>query len=269
MSEKITREKNMDTTTNCHDCHFIEVENSQQTGCSLGRIKAFKANKTPMETVVQNGLSALRIDRYCLAARPQGWCGDEDAKAKVREEMRTSLSLIIVVQKPNVEDDEDCMSRLCRTLEYINKMEYLPQRIIVVLNNANDPRKYVNLLNNADVNKLEYRTVNNLEGESAYEWLVDLGVARCSSMCQVYTSYSSGQPIPADLLTKIDNHYNVDLKPSVIIYAYGDYHLVVSKAFHKVLSGNDAGYIEDKAEALAKEQEKMNMLGHWEDILNE
>ncbi len=255
----MSNKKNVETTTHCHDCIFCEYTGVKQTGCQLGRLDKFD-NK---EREVIDGFDAYKINRICMACRDENWAEGKDKPIDdVYEEMCVSVDFVIVdnggLMNPLQRLEASLISAKNQTIKPNSIIVVVPEGFKLVKECLDKIESFL------DGTAIKYQLVHHLEKDAVYERLLDVGVLKCRGV--YYSGYKMGEVIPADFVQKLDHFHNRQLKRYIMVTPYDIYHQVVFRAYHKLLGGNDGGYIEDKIGSKAQEQETLDFIHSWEDV---
>lgn len=263
----MSNEKNAETTTHCHDCVFAEFvasydidgneDGELQYDCKLKRLDKF----SDKEIIDIDYIKAYKINRICMGCRDDNWAeGRKDIIADVYKEMEISIDFIIVL-------DTVSITALDKTFQSIVNQDIKPRSVILVIDDSKykEISGYFTLLKNImSDNDIKYQLVRCFEDDAVYERLVDVGVNKCRSV--LYTHYRSGEIVPEKFTVALNDYYNKELKRFIYIEGNEDYHDVVFTSYHKLMGGNDAGYIGDKIKFKAKEQDNLELVHEWKNI---
>ena len=255
----MSNEKNIDASTHCHDCVFADIYKVEgivepqfaQQKCRLDRLDKFPDK----ELVEIDGTTAYKINRVCMACRDDKWAeGKHDIVKDVYKEMEITIDFVLVL-------DTFSVTSLHITLDSILNQVVMPRSIILVV----DPEKYPNISDYFSVlsTKLEdtdikYQLIKCFEKDVVYERLVDVGVGKCRSV--YYTHYRTGEKVPTNFTAAINHYYVKKVKRFILIEAFKNHHEVMFTSYHKLIGGNDGGYILDKVNYRAKQQEKFEFV---------
>lgn len=276
----MSNEKTFDTTTHCHNCIFAELEAVKpgsssvrslfQSGCKLNRLDKFEDK----ELVNIDDVSAYKINRICMACRDESWAeGKDNPKQDVYDEMKVTVDFVLVIDIFDLEEGEPNLDKHIKNLQHsltsiINQGDMKANSVVLVFKNKHFG-KHVNkflkeMSRYLDKNDIKYQVLRCFEDDAVYHRLHDIGVQKCRGVFHV--GYRVGDIIPTNILERINRAINHELYRFVLLKQSDVYHQVVMNNYHKLLSGNDGGYIEDKIQYYAKQQDNNEMVKEWNEI---
>lgn len=248
----VNHEKTAEFDTDCGQCVFLNWDSTSSSVpvCSLGRLDRYKEQGS-----VEEGCPPKIKGRICIACRPQSWADqyeDDDSAAlieRVKDEIKISIGLAIgVVDALSFQGFES----------KVHKLVDDDYRCVVVGTVPKYARQIVSLLE--EHCEVPFNVVSCLENDPVFERLVDLAVSKMKTGYYLAVDPTSGYMLPrvADL-----NRFIVDEVRQVVYI--GEYPEFVSKPLHKLVGGNDGGYVKDKVNMLEKAQGK-RLSYEWSDV---
>jgi hypothetical protein len=234
----------------------------------------------------------LRSSRWKAIMEHSGVVEEGDLLNQAKKEICLSCTIIIYIDETNLITDrdkiEEAVSSVIDTYKSIEVSDIQPKNVTII-NPCILPTEFVNLFRKKIVEMYndpeipqEIRTPWNMEyipyqdaeeiakletaGKenqlnpeqfrlSFIKRHIDL--ASKESNAGYYSFFFSGNSVPKNYLTDINNYINVDLNRLIALKGDDDISpgMLVQNLIHKQLSGNKGGYILDKIEQLTKDQE--------------
>ena len=223
----------MKVQSNCDDCVFAKMED-KQTGCFLDR-----DIKLGVEETKENGFFAL--SRFCNTYRPKDWMPllsleeSSDLKKTVMEEVRPRVGFFVIMDT----SDEESISRLKSTLLDIKNQDKGTPRYVVVINNKVEYNEGVQALLTElfDHDETLHHIVQiNTEFHTKHH-LIDEAFIHAKNGWIYITS--TGEKVPSDLLEKIHQRINIDMKILSVVKPYDDINgMIFQASLFKLFNGN-------------------------------
>tara|TARA_R110000824_G_scaffold46485_1_gene133507 strand:+ start:373 stop:1173 length:801 start_codon:yes stop_codon:yes gene_type:complete len=223
----------MKTETHCEGCVFAIKRENKQTGCQLYRSEKLGASD------VDAGFYVL--ERYCNAYRPEEWLSElslEDYKNRHQialKEVVPRVGFFILVNTTK----ENAIEDLKTTIKDITQQTLNKARYVVVITDRTEYNEEIQsiLVENFDHDK----TLHHLVKVSAIPEDKMLLIDECFKHAKngwVYTT-TSGEHIDQELIEKINQRVNIDMKRLSIVKPYDDFNgLLFSTPLFKLLNGN-------------------------------
>ncbi len=263
-------DKTVDLTTRCESCVFAEYTEKppEQTGCALNRL-----DKLPNKKLDDNNFYI--IEGTCNTCRDEAWEKRTLEKGlnlvnKVYEECEVQLDYVLVDDSINT-PYEDILKTIKFSIRNMLMSIIKPKSIIVISSNKNISKNFTDFAVN-DIEHIfkntgvKFYACKDFEGSTIYERMIDIAVKQCKHT--FYSVYKPGEFIPFDLISKLNQAINFDLVKAVVLKGRdcNSYNTVVHRKIHNLVGGNEGGYLLDKIEFLAKEQNLESMIKEWDDI---
>lgn len=222
--------------TNCAGCVFLDVDK-----CKLHRME-----KLGIAEKNENG--DIILNRFCTTYRPKQWLDElslsesVDLDQTVLNEVRPRVGFFIILDTGK----DNSIQALDKTLECI-KNQTMPARYVSVIT---DKVEYNNEIQSLFVQKFKfdetnYHIVQILEKPKVEEMLIDMSF-RHAKNGWAYVCHS-GEDIDIDLIQKIHNRINIELKRLVVVQPYDDKMngLLFQTSLFKFLNGNGVKVFSD------------------------
>tara|TARA_R110002110_G_scaffold124683_1_gene302196 strand:- start:296 stop:1090 length:795 start_codon:yes stop_codon:yes gene_type:complete len=220
--------------TMCNGCVFSETENNEQTGCRLNR-----ADKIGIQDKDDDGFFAL--SRFCSTYRPTEWLSDlslaesEDIVDTVRKEVHPPVGFFVLLKTEDIHGITDLKS----TLEDIKAQELItPSYVVVITDKVEYSEEALKVLDGTfGHTETKYHIVQLQITPDDIHKRIDQAFSHAKNGWAYVTS--SGESVPRDLLRKIDNRVNSDMKQLVVIKPYDEINgLLFQTALFKFVNGN-------------------------------
>ena len=236
----------MNPQTHCERCVFAEIQNEKQTGCQLDRSQKLGIIETDSDATY------YVLKRYCNAYRPEEWLKDLSLKDyknrhKVALDEVTSRVGFIVLLDTN---KQDAIEQLKVTIDDIVKQTVNKARYVIVITNKPEYNQEVQsvLVNRFDHDKTLHHLVQVSDIPENKMLLID----ECFKHAKngwIYTT-TSGQRIDQELVRKINERVNLEMKRLSVVKPYDDFNgLLFSTPLFKLLNGNNIkAYEKDNGE---------------------
>tara|TARA_R110000824_G_scaffold205610_1_gene390523 strand:- start:1757 stop:2545 length:789 start_codon:yes stop_codon:yes gene_type:complete len=226
--------------TRCDNCVFATVVNDEQSNCSLN-----KAEVLGIEEVNENGYYSLQ--RFCNTYRPVEWLSDlnvaesENLHTTVMGEVFPRVGVFITLDT----EDED-LSKLKETLNDVKNQTEGSFRYVAVIT---DKVEYNEGIQELFVSMFDYDATHhhivqiNTELPTKYHQ-IDEAFTHAKNGWIYITSSNKG--VPRDLLSKMHQHINIDIKPLTVVKPYDDINgMIIQAALFKFLNGNKTKVFDD------------------------
>lgn len=232
----------MNINTQCDGCVFSIRDNNVQTSCKLNR-----HIKLTFDTRDENG--SFILNRFCNAYRPQSWLEElsvqdsEDIINTALNEVVPRVGFFVIL---NTQSDS-AIELLKSTVEDI-KNQSLPARYIIVATNKVEYNKEIQELfcEYFEFQDTNYHIVQLIETPSTIPLIID----ECFKHAKNGWAYvcESGERIPNDLIEKIHQRVNLDLKRLSVVKPYKEplNGLLFQTALFKFLNGNSSKIFQDE-----------------------
>lgn len=232
----------MSVNSSCRGCVFAKANKTEQLSCKLDR-----SSKLGVKEKDEDGFFVL--SRFCTTYRPKEWLNDlslaqsKDINDAVIKEVYPRVGFFIILDT----DKEDAIGQLKKTLDDIKGQELIPPRYVVVINNKVEYNESIFELVQPmfDFEETEYHIVQ-------LEVKIDDPVKTIDEAFKhakngyVYVT-SSGESVPRDLIRKIHNRVNIDMKKLMVVRPYGKVNgLLFQSALFKFVNGNKIKLYQDE-----------------------
>ena len=228
--------------TMCSGCVFAQLNNSQQTSCSLDR-----ASKLGIQDKDDNGFFVL--SRFCSTYRPKEWLSElsfaesEDINKTVLSEIYPRVGFFVLLDTTR----QDAIERLKSTLYDIKEQELIPPAYVIVINDKVEYSEEVCgiLAKMFNFNETAYHIVQLEIKIDNLSRRIDEAFTHAKNGWAYVTS--SGESVPRDLIYKIHKRVNIDMKKLVVIKPYGEINgLLFQAALFKFVNGNKPKLYQDE-----------------------
>ena len=223
----------MKPETHCKDCVFSIETEGEQTGCQLYRAEKLGIKES------QDG--SFVLDRYCNTWRPEEWISElslEEYKNRhqiaIKEVIpRVGFFILLDTTKPAAIED------LKKTIEDIKRQTVHQARYVVVITDKTEYNEEIQsvLVENFDHDTTLHHLVKVSFIPDPKMFLID----ECFKHAKngwVYVT-TSGESIDQELIEKINQRVNVDMKRLSLIQPYDDFNgFLFSTPLFKFLNGN-------------------------------
>tara|TARA_Y100000593_G_C4322032_1_gene344321 strand:+ start:6396 stop:7202 length:807 start_codon:yes stop_codon:yes gene_type:complete len=266
----------MQVQTSCKGCLFAEYTKDTQTGCKLNRAKKLNPKN---DLLLDGEKQHYTFNRFCNTYRPEEWriiLSDEereDMVATVMKEVSPRVGFFIFL------DNEDgVLDRVREILNDIREQTFGCARYIALINSRVEYNEQLHdiLRENFDFEQTEFHIVQTLvEDKNAF--LLDEAFRHAKNGWAYVTS--TGENVRRDLLQKVHDRINIDMKRLVLVKPYEELNgMIFQTAIYKFLDGNrrlqhkDTG--EDMTLTFLEKAEAMNTsdpdtIVTWEEFINE
>jgi hypothetical protein len=252
-------ERTVDIKTICRDCIFAEFTDDAvtQVGCKLGRLDKYRDNGKATAIEDDNGLEYYEISTFCNTCRNPEWDDKfSDPVERVLKEVELKVDAVILDDSNHANWQDEIMT----SVKSLLAQELRPCRIVIVCYRKND--KFLNMRAEMEKAGIKYDIVNVLDYAKSPYALLNQGVKKCRN--QYYTVVESGDELPVDYFSKLNNILNNELgKFSMIEPQEQLTGLTVQRQLHQMvqnLTGATELNIVDAIKALAKEQNLEHMV---------
>jgi len=228
--------------SNCKGCVFADMGEFAQKSCRLGR-----DSKLGIQDTDDDGFFVL--SRFCNTYRPKEWLKElsiiesEDTKTTVMGEIYPRLGFFVLLQTNTADEIEGFK----KTLEDIKNQKAIKPRYIVVINDKVEYNEEVfKLLEDSfDFSETEYHIVQLRQIPKNRAARIDQAFSHAKNGWIYVTS--SGEKIPRDLIYKIHQRINIDMKKLVVVKPYDDINgLLFQTSLFKFVNGNKTKLYQDE-----------------------
>ena len=258
--------------SNCEGCVFAKMEDDAQTGCELNR---------PDKLGVEEDKSSkwFKLERFCTTYRPKEWLDEiaeyQHPKSVVLKEIQPRVGFFV---KFNTES-ENPIEELRKTVDDIANQECIPARYVAVINDKVEYNEEIFeiLKSNFTWDVTEFHIVQMEAKFVNVDRVVDEAFSHAKNGWLYVTT--SGEPVARDLIKKINNRVNFQLKRLSFIEPYsGSDGMMFHTPLFKFLNGNKTKvfndehsdsrpFIEKVRDAATRSNQECFLL--WEDFNNE
>lgn len=227
--------------SNCKGCVFAEKAADIQTGCTLNRPEKLG--------IKENGVNSewFELERFCTTYRPKEWSDGlndyEDTKSKVLEEIHPRVGFFV---KFNTES-KNPIKDLEHTVEHIANQEDIPARYVSVINDKVEYNEEIFeiLKSNFTWDVTEFHIVQMEAKFVNVDRVVDEAFTHAKNGWLYVTT--SGRPVKRDLIKRIHNRVNVQLKKLSFVEPYsGSDGMLFHTPLFKFLNGNKTKIFNDE-----------------------
>ncbi len=226
----------MQIQTNCKGCVFAKYTEDTQTGCKLNRIEKLNPKG---DYLLDGDRHHYIFNRFCNTYRPDEWKAvlkkqeKQDLVKTVMSEVSPRVGLFVFL-----DNEEGMIDRLKVTLEDIKNQTFGFVRYLAVINSRVEYNEQLHelLRDNFDFEQTEFHIVQTLV-EDKDDFLLDEAFRHAKNGWAYVTT--SGENIRLDLLEKINDRINVDMKRLVFVEPYNELNgMIFQTAIYKFLDGN-------------------------------
>ena len=230
--------------TNCKGCVFAISENGEQSGCKLNR-----SAKLGVDTTAEDG--DFILSRFCNTYRPNAWFDDLtfdeslNPESTVMKEVACRLGFFVYL---DTTDGDNAIKELTKTMDSICKMENGPPAYVAVVT----PKVEFNeeiwsmFVERFDETDTKYHVVQMESHPKQIVRVLDTAFAHAAQNGWIYST-TSGQEIPSDVLVRLNNLINVNMKQITMIEPYEGFNGLMFPAYlFKFLNGNKVKMFDDE-----------------------
>ncbi len=277
----------MQVQTSCKGCVFAEYAKNTQTGCKLNRAEKLNPKN---DLLLDGDKHHYTFNRFCNTYRPKEWeiiLSDEEKQDMIKSvmhEVSPRVGFFVFL-----DNEEGMLDRLSATLKDIREQTFGQARYVALINSRVEYNEQLhetlrNTFNNTTAEdirlnrfiKTEFHIVQTLV-DSKNDFLLDEAFRHAKNGWAYVTS--SGENVRLDLLEKINDRINIDMKRLVLVKPYDDLNgMIFQTAIYKFLDGSrklqhkETG--EDMTLSFVEKVEGMNTLDpdtiiSWEDFIDE
>jgi hypothetical protein len=226
--------------TACVDCVFAEVAGQTQTGCSFGRIDAYKQKGAEIIDAYDEHNNEFTVinGKICLYKRIKEW-GKLVPKKKWKDTVLQQLKLryhTMVLLKP-----EDSLESLHKTLESLNSQTNPPALVSILSSSKMTPSEIVHSLNSKEYDSIEWRLQTFLEEEMHERQMIDLAIDTTKNQVKIvfYMVFNSGFKVPNQVSDELQQYFIEDMQHAIFAEPREDGNgMLVNYAFHSQHAGN-------------------------------
>jgi hypothetical protein len=268
----------MQVLTNCKGCLFATYTENTQTGCELNRAEKLNP-KNDLLVDTDDDTYHYTFSRFCNTYRPEEWLLvlDEEEKSDlhttVMRETCPRLGFFLFL-----EEDYLNLDGLIKTLDGIENQDFGRARYVVVINPKVEHNEDIHdlLRSKFDFDETEFHIVQTLVKDKNI-FLLDDAFRHAKNGWAYVTN--CGEEIRTDLLQKMHDRINIDMRRLVLVKPYDDFNgMIFQTAMYKFLDGNrklvnsETGEeivmtFLDKLEGMVMEDP--DSITSWEDFVNE
>ena len=277
----------MQVQTSCKGCVFAEYTKNTQTGCKLNRAEKLNPKN---DLLLDGDKHHYTFNRFCNTYRPKEWeiiLSDEEKQDMIKSvmhEVSPRVGFFVFL-----DNEEGMLDRLSATLKDIREQTFGQARYVALINSRVEYNEQLhemlrNTFNNTTAEdirlnrfiKTEFHIVQTLV-DSKNDFLLDEAFRHAKNGWAYVTT--SGENVRRDLLEKINDRINIDMKRLVLVKPYDDLNgMIFQTAIYKFLDGSrklqhkETG--EDMTLSFVKKVEGMNTsdpdtIISWEDFIDE
>ena len=277
----------MQVQTSCKGCVFAEYTKNTQTGCKLNRAEKLNPKN---DLLLDGDKHHYTFNRFCNTYRPIEWeiiLSDEERQDMIKSvmhEVSPRVGFFVFL-----DNEEGMLDRLSATLKDIREQTFGQARYVALINSRVEYNEQLhemlrNTFNNTTAEdirlnrfiKTEFHIVQTLV-DSKNDFLLDEAFRHAKNGWAYVTS--SGENVRLDLLEKINDRINIDMKRLVLVKPYDDLNgMIFQTAIYKFLDGSrklqhkETG--EDMTLSFVEKVEGMNTsdpdtIISWEDFIDE
>lgn len=232
--------------TSCAKCVFAKREQSKQIGCSMSRHE-----KLGIDEITDDG--DFILERFCTTYRPEQWLQDLsvsesiDLEKTVLNEVRPRVGFFIILDH---EQSKDSLADLKKTLDDLVAQE-MPPRYVIAINDKVEYNESIHSIlydhfheNGPDVTN--FHIVQLIEKPKLLASVIDESFTHAKNGW-AYVCHA-GENIDRNLISKIHNRVNIELKRLVVVEPYNDKidGLLFQAALFKFVNGNRVKIFQDE-----------------------
>lgn len=241
--------------TSCNGCYFANKKGESQVGCSLGRHELLG-----VQSLQDDG--SFMLKRFCNTYRPEEWAKSLSVKkslnpeATVLDEVFPRIGFFVKFDT----EPSDCEDMLSKTLDSIAAIERKPAYVVVINDKVEHNQfiweKFFELFGDT-VKNTKYHIIQIETKPEKIESLIDESF-RHAQNGWIYT-IKSGQTVDSDILKKIHNYINIQMKKLMLVKPKGDvFSSMLFPAFlFKFLNGNKQKIFQDATSSEGSFLDKM------------
>ena len=224
--------------THCKGCVFSIETEGKQTGCQLYRAEKLGIKESQDDSFVLN--------RYCNTWRPEEWISELSLEEynnrhqiAIKEVIPRVGFFVLLDTSKDAADNLVSMEDLKKTIQDIQNQTIHQARYIVVITDKTEYNQEIQkmLVENFDHDKTLHHLINVSSIPEQKMFLID----ECFKHAKngwIYVT-TSGEPIDQELIEKINQRTNIDMKRLSVIKPYDDFNgLLFSTPLFKFLNGN-------------------------------
>jgi hypothetical protein len=222
--------------SSCKDCVFSR----EVTDCTLDRVE-----KLGLKEVAEDGTNVL--NRFCTTYRPKKWLSEinefQTPESAVLEEIQPRVGFFV---KFNTESDNP-IADLSKTVDDIVNQEDIPARYIAVINDKVEYNEEIFeiLKSNFTWDVTEFHIVQMEAKFVNVDRVVDEAFSHAKNGWLYVTT--SGEPVKRDLIKRIHNRVNIQLKKLSFVEPYsGSDGMLFHTPLFKFLNGNKTKVFSDE-----------------------
>lgn len=224
--------------THCKGCVFSIETEGKQTGCQLYRAEKLGIKESQDDSFVLN--------RYCNTWRPEEWISELSLEeynnrhqVAIKEVVPRVGFFVLLDTSKDTADNLVSMEDLKKTIQDIQNQTIHQARYIVVITDKTEYNQEIQkaLVENFDHDKTLHHLVKVNSIPEQKMFLID----ECFKHAKngwIYVT-TSGEPIDQELIEKINQRTNIDMKRLSVVKPYDDFNgLLFSTPLFKFLNGN-------------------------------
>ena len=228
----------MKLETHCEGCVFLIETEGKQTGCQLYRAEKLGIKESQDDSFVLN--------RYCNTWRPEEWISELSLEEynnrhqiAIKEVIPRVGFFVLLDTSKDAADNLVSMEDLKKTIQDIQNQTIHQARYIVVITDKTEYNQEIQkmLVENFDHDKTLHHLIKVSSIPEQKMFLID----ECFKHAKngwIYVT-TSGEPIDQELIEKINQRTNIDMKRLSVIKPYDDFNgLLFSTPLFKFLNGN-------------------------------
>ena len=227
--------------SNCKECVFAEKAVDIQTGCTLNRLEKLG--------VKENGVNSewFDLERFCTTYRPQEWLDElgeyENPESVALSEIHPRVGFFVKFNTTS----ENPISDLEKTVRDIANQEEIPARYVSVINEKVEYNEEIfdTLTSNFTWDTTEFHIVQMEAKFINVDRVVDEAFSHAKNGWLYVTT--SGEPVDGQLIKKVHNRVNVELKRLSFVEPYsGSDGMLFHTPLFKFLNGNKTKIFNDE-----------------------
>lgn len=230
----------MNISTSCKDCVFATLNKKKiQTGCTLNRTDKLQVKE------IDDG--SFVLERFCNTYRPQEWLSslsfDESINSNdtVLQEIYPRIGYFVRL----LTNETEAIQKLETTIESISKSQ--PSYVVVINDKVEYNEEIWGLFIKyfGEESNIKYHIIQMTESPEVIERIVDKAFTHAQNGWITVTS--SGEIVPNDMLQRIHNMINIQMKQIIMIEPYDEFNGLTFPAYvFKFLNGNKTKIFNDE-----------------------
>lgn len=251
----------------CKGCVFSNKIGITQVGCDLDKLDKFRESGIKVVEAHDDDEEFYIIERLCQFYRDKDWSkNNSNLKKQVQKEVTISYGFIILHEHGKSLDD------VRSTFKDIQVQGVDPKYVTLVVS-----KKEENPFNIRHVchehfdypnvkQSIPFNVVTMLDQDPTDLQMIDEAFEK--SLNGYYIVFRSGEKIPSDLTTKLNESVNTKLDQISMVRSRDDNMngLTIQCVVHKFLMGNRPISIMEKIEIFAEETNRTSFIKDWDEV---